>query len=367
MSSQQVDQYGALLPSDGTTKDKARLLKQWKDMQFALDESSIVAMTDKEGTIHYVNNNFCEISQYSREELIGSTHRIVNSGYHTKAFMKHLWDTITSGEVWKGELKNRKKDGEYYWVDTTIVPFLDEHKVPYQYLSIRHEVTKRKQMEEELRQMMTRVMNVQEGERKRISRDLHDTIGQSLFSLLIQVDRLHQDIQHEGLSQIRLSLNHVMEDVRNMAREMRPSVLDDLGVVPAIRSYIQNYSKYFGIDVHFECSLKSRLDKQVETAMFRIVQEALTNVSKYADVEEVSVAILECRDNITARIEDSGVGFIFDHHAKGVGIFSMQERTKAIGGNLKIDTEPGEGTKIYLSIPKVSEKQDKYMNVDDKR
>ncbi len=94
------------------------------DFQFALDASSIVAITDQRGTIKYVNDQFCRISKFSKEELIGQDHRIINSGFHSKEFFNNLWKTISSGEVWKGEIKNKTKDNTYYWVDTTIVHFL---------------------------------------------------------------------------------------------------------------------------------------------------------------------------------------------------------------------------------------------------
>ena len=129
-------------------------LKKLYDIQSALNSTTIVAITDTAGRIIFANSKFCEISKYSLDELIGKTHRIVNSNYHDPSFFRNLWTTISQGKTWKGEIQNKAKDGSLYWVETYIIPFLDENGEPYQYVSIRHDITERKLLEKELHKQL---------------------------------------------------------------------------------------------------------------------------------------------------------------------------------------------------------------------
>ncbi len=219
-------------------------------------------------------------------------------------------------------------------------------------------------IDESNRQRATQIFNAQEQERIRVARELHDETSQVLTSLLISLAVLEESITsaeaRDRITETRKLAHQTLRAIRNLSVDLRPSALDDLGLVPALRWYIKEYQRKFSIEAEFSAlGLKERLPAEVETALYRIVQEALTNVARHSGAQKVQVQLRENAQAICAKISDDGRGFDVGQlkelptsgQERGWGLVGMHERAHLLDGTLRIDSQPGKGTTIDVRIP----------------
>jgi signal transduction histidine kinase len=207
------------------------------------------------------------------------------------------------------------------------------------------------------RDALRRVVSAQELERRRLARELHDETGQALTSILLGLKSL-EDVRGESeltesTARLRELVVTTLQDVRRLAVELRPSALDDFGLVPALERLVDTFREQTGIDVDLEPQLgDERLPSDVETTLYRITQEALTNVVKHANAERVSIVLTRRDGTISAVIEDDGRGFEEGSGSgNGLGLLGMRERVALVDGRLSIESSPGSGTTLSIEVP----------------
>jgi len=202
---------------------------------------------------------------------------------------------------------------------------------------------------------LRRVVEAQELERRRLARELHDQTGQELTSVLLglkAVEEAKSDAERtQALAAVREQVVETLHDVRRLAVELRPKALDDFGLVPALELLRDTFAGQTGMRVDLESQIRERLATNVETALYRIVQEALTNIVKHAQASAVSIVLARSGGGITAVIEDDGRGFTPDGGGEGLGLLGMGERLALLGGKLKVESSPGAGTTIVAEVP----------------
>lgn len=339
------------------------LCKELADIKFALNSSVIMAVTDAGGKMTHVNDKFCEISKFSRDELLGQDYRLINSQYHSEFFMEDLWGAIQGGQVWRGEIRNRAKDGTFFWVDTTIVPFLDDSGRPRQYVAIHHDITKRKQMEEAIQALPQQIIHAQEEEHKRISREIHDDLGQSLVTLKMLIQSYRAGLaaprdsrQERSFRKIIRSLDGIIEKTRGLAAGLRPSSLEVLGPTTAIKALVHEFRCKKDLHLRFTCSRLDDLVFEGEVInLYRIIQEALTNIVRHAQATEAVIRLRRIKSRLKITIADNGRGLRINHRMGelplGLGFSTMRERARLLGGTFEIRSGPHSGTMIVVDIP----------------
>ncbi|XJZ25790.1 PAS domain S-box protein [Bacillota bacterium Lsc_1132] len=359
--------------SDITKRKKAEQelfvsIKENQDIKFALDQSSIVAITDQKGIITSVNEKFCEISKYSQEELIGQDHRILNSGAHSKAFFKDLWKTIRDGKVWKGEIRNRAKDGTLYWVDTTIVPFLDEQGVPYQYLAIRNDITERKKTEEILHRQdkLAAVGQLAAGVAHEIRNPLTSMKGYTEFLQLDEKDPERQEFLNIILDEIE-RVNSIVEDFMVLAKP-KAVELEEKNLVPVVKnvlSLLEFEARKKNVRLHFDCEQEIIQIECDENRLKQVFLNFIKNgIEAMPNGGDLSVTIVIQKKNVQISIQDTGVGisaeklqklgepfFTTKKNGNGLGLMVSFKIIESHNGKVFVESEPNKGTTFNILLP----------------
>jgi PAS domain S-box-containing protein len=366
----------------------AAALAELQEFKQALDAHAIVAVTDLQGRITYANDMFCTISRYSREELLGQDHRIINSGHHPRAFFTDLWRTLLAGGTWKGEIQNRAKDGTCYWVDTTIVPMLDGQGKPRQFVAIRADITQRKLGEEALRQSQRlESLGVLAGG---VAHDFNNLLTSILGNCNLAAMGLPEGsavLPH--LDQIEKASLRAAELVRQMLAYAGKSRLTitkvDLNWMLLGMKPLMEASVFQSADIRFELAPELPEILGDPTQLQQVVMNLLTNAweaigegghgtitvrtgEEVVDqaVPNLSAPAIPVRPgrHVVLEVADTGCGMapdvlgrIFDPFfstkfmGRGLGLSALMGILRGHGGSMRISSEPGQGSCFRLLLP----------------
>ena len=336
-------------------------LKELADYKAAVDESFIISITDPNGIITYVNRNFCDVSKYAAPELLGKMHSILNSSFYDQAFFKDLWDTILGGKIWRNEIKNKAKDGEIFWLDATIIPFVDSNGNPVEFVAINRDITEKKAIEKELfnqkvqeQKKITRaILIAEEKERNRLSRELHDNINQILASTKLYLGTAARD-NPEFKEKIKYPLeliDHSINELRSLSHKMG-SPLKDIDLKSKIEALLFKISQSSIIETRLKYSLPPLVPADdLKMNIFRIVQEQTHNILKHAHAKSIYILLTEKDGMLNIVIQDDGEGFDINVKRSGIGLSNIIHRVTSFNGQMEIISSPGNGCTLVLKIP----------------
>jgi len=372
-----------------------------RDVVMALDNTSIVAITDGNGTITYVNDKFCQVSKYSREELIGQNHRILKSGFHSTEFFQNLWMNISSGNVWGGDIKNKAKDGSYYWVRTIITPFFRNGKKPEKYIAIRTIVSEEKLAEEKAKMKAQDIYEQKVIADKKIEQlkeiekmkdEFIAMISHDLKNPLIPIKgncELFNDPKIGGkLNPFQKELIKEIEESSDMLENMFEDLLDvqkinlkkmnfKLQVIEArkiVSSIIQNLSPIFR---EKQITLENSCDESIQVyadkkGMIRVFDNLIKNAVDFVPTKDGRIEIGCTKENSKHIffVKDNGSGIAKEkqkllfkkfhtlnsthnrrYGGSGLGLIIVKGIVEGLGGRIWLESELDKGTTFYFSIP----------------
>lgn len=338
----------------------------------AIEQSPIsVVITDAAANILYVNPRFTKVTGYASAEVVGKNPRMFRPGQALPEIYRDMWDKITHGQNWQGELLNRRKNGELYWEEIHIAPVTDVTGSIINYVCLMLDIDQRKKTEQvtidllwQNRALAKRMFATEEEERRKMSRELHDELGQWLTAIQAETEAINSISGNSApirasVAAINQSADAMHEVIRRMVHSLRPSMLDTLGLADSLHELERQWCQpRLGISCSFMlASGLEDLSDNLKITIFRLVQEALNNIASYAKANHVSVRLhreacdVPDTDCIILEIKDDGIGFDPARHTGGTGILGMRERTIAAGGAFALDSAPGQGVCINIRLP----------------
>jgi PAS domain S-box-containing protein len=321
-------------------------------------------MLDRGGRIESWNAGAERLSGYAAEEVVGRHVSLFHVPDETRpsGLGRVLERAAAEGQA-VDEGWSRRKDGSRFRAEVLVTALRDREGLLVGYSVVTHDVTERRRHAEVRARLLDQVISGREEEQRRIARELHDETGQSLTSLLVGLRTLEGapslDAAREQVAELRRVTARTLDEVHRLARGLRPAVLDELGLVPAVEQLALDYVQARGVpvDVSAVGFGPRRLPPAVETTVYRVVQEALTNTAKHAGARTATVVLRQRRETVQAIVSDDGCGFDVDHALRApaawthLGLHGMRERAALLGGTVTIESTPGEGTTIYVRIP----------------
>ena len=340
---------------DEVARELARTRGELGRLSLAIEQSAdSVIITDRGGVIEYVNPAFETMTGYHRDECLGQTPRLLNSGRQSTQFYQTLWTTILAGKAYRVVVTNKRKDGTIYDEDQTITPIRDASGTITHFVSTGRDITAMRRTQEALR----RLNHQFEHEATRIAGVLHDEAGQFLTAAHLQLAELAHvvpDAFVKKVQDVRHTLTHIEEQLRQLSHEIHPRVVEDLGLLEAIAFFADAFMRRTGINVSVVATLERRYPIAVETLLYRLVQEGLTNMSRHARATSGGVTLSGNDGFVLCSVRDNGVGFdpslVDGQNTVSLGLRLVRDRLEAVGGNLVITSEPGKGTDLTARIP----------------
>lgn len=323
----------------------------------AMDQSADgLCITNSHGVIEYVNAAFEALTGFDRAHLLGQTPAVLKSGMHGREFYERLWRTVKAGEVAHCVFVDRRSDGSLVHLAETITPLRDAGGEITHYMATARDITARVRTETALRKLNENLEQLA----GHIAQALHDEAGQFLTAAHIALANAARDAPdetRERLQEVRSHLDAIETQIRRFAHELRPAILDDLGLVRAVEHLVDGARRRHGLDIDLRLDNRKSIGRAAETTIYRLLQEALTNIARHARAHTVSISLRLDDKGIWCAVADDGVGFdaaarLDGGGAPGMGLNGIRGRVEALGGTFDVQSCPGAGTRLTAFVPR---------------